>query len=169
MGHCKMLCPVRAFDGRHRISFGAMPFFVRTSTPTRIRLLHVITIHLDPGICRIASKRHECLRLTTIFTYGFTGRVCTLDSRVLRGRKVPFRIVLPLVSRATNGMRRLSPARTRANPTMHCSRGMVDGRLRVLTSRRSLRRLCRGVDGDVRGLPLSFVRTGGRKGGSWIM
>lgn len=145
-----MFCPVRAFDGRHRISFRRIPFFVRTGETRSARLLGTVTSALSRGICRTSSRRHGDLRLTTIFVYGFAGRVCTLTTSLLRGCGLPFRIVLPLVSRATHGMRRLTPHSTRAKPTMHCSRGIVDGRLTVLISSPTLRRVCGLVDGDVR-------------------
>lgn len=133
------------------MSFHRVPFFVRTSAPRSARLLGTVTTALSRHICRTASRRHGDLRLTTIFAYGFAGRVCTLTTRLLRGCGLPFSMVLPLVSRATHGMRRLDPGTTRAKPTVHCSRGMVGGRLTVLSSSPKVRRLCRLVDHDVFG------------------
>lgn len=145
-----MTCPVRAFDGRHRIGFRRIPFFLRTGSPRGLSLLRRVAKDLDPGICRTDSRRHGCLRVTTIFTYGFDGRVCTVYRRLLRTRRLPFRSVLPLVSRATQGMRRLSPIRTRANPSEHCSRGIVGHRLGVLRRRPGLTRVCQLLDRRVR-------------------
>lgn len=132
------------------MSFGRVPFFVRTSSTRSTTFLGTVTSALSGHICSTSSRRHGDLRLTTIFAYGFAGRVCTLTTRLLGGCGLPFSIVLPLVSRATHGIRRLRPGATRAKPTVHCSRGIVNGRLQVLTSSPTVRQLCRLLDQDVR-------------------
>lgn len=151
---CNMLCPVRAFSGRHRISFSRVPYFVRTGSRCTLRRVNSITRRIDDEICRLTDRSHGCLRLSTIFTYGFIGRYCTLDRGVLRRRKVPFSIVLPLVSRATTGIRRLSPGSTRAKPTMECSRGILQTRKTLLGSGPRVGSVCSEVDVDVRGLDI---------------
>ncbi len=128
----------------HRISL-----FIRTSSRTSLVTMRTLTRNLSNGMCHTSSHHHTLLRMTTIFTYGFAGTVCSTTRRLLTASNVPFSILLPLVSRATTGMRALAPHRTRANPTIHNSRTIVRDRVRHLTNVPSLRALCTQVDGVV--------------------
>lgn len=132
------------------MSFGIVPFFLRTGASRGTNGLRRLTRGLSKGVRFLSSSGHGDLRLTTIFTYGFAGRVCTLTIGLLRRRSVPTSILLPLVSRATTGVRAVPPEITRANPTVQCSRGIVGGRLTVLKSS-SVQSVCQLVDRDVRG------------------
>ncbi len=124
--------PVQSFTRENRQSFAGIPVCIEAGGAEVLGILSGIGKSIGAGIYRFDSSQRKTLHLAAVFTNNFTTHMLVIAEKILRKKKIPFGILLPLAAETFSRIKNSDPSRMQTGPASRGDRKVISAHLRAL-------------------------------------
>lgn len=130
--HTGVFYPLQTFSKNKKVEFGEIPIFVESDDRATENVLLEMARAISKKVNRITSAERKGLHVAAVFASNFTNHMLTISSDIMRGSKLDFEVLKPLIAETINKALTLGPDAAQTGPAKRGDLEILDAHLDFL-------------------------------------
>lgn len=108
--------PLQTFTKGRKVDFSEIPLFIESEDSATEKVLSKMAGAITKKVYRISSAQRIALHVAAVFASNFTNHMLTISRDILRGNKLEFEWLKPLIAETINKSLSLGPEKSQTGP-----------------------------------------------------
>lgn len=127
--------PLQTFSKAKTVDFSSIPFCLEANTDEDLLLLKKLANEFTTKIYEIDSVQRKSLHVAAVFVNNFTNHLFYQAEALCSQYKVPFEVLLPLITETVNKLAELSPKDAQTGPALRNDTKTMEAHLALLNTK----------------------------------
>jgi predicted short-subunit dehydrogenase-like oxidoreductase (DUF2520 family) len=126
--------PLQTFSKKKEVDFNEIPICIEAENHLDIELLEKIAKSISKKVYYITSEQRKALHVAAVFVCNFTNHLYQIGNKICEQNKVPFEVLLPLITETASKIITLSPEEAQTGPAKRNDTQTINTHLNFLTN-----------------------------------
>lgn len=131
------------------IDFRSIPVLIEGSNQFSENKIKVLAKIISPKIHRVNSAKRLKIHLAAVLVSNFTNYLYHEAEIILRSQKIPFEILLPLISKVTGNLYHSLPAKNQTGPAVRKDQKTLKKHLELLSENKKLQTIYKNISDSI--------------------
>ena len=127
-----VIYPLQTFSKQCAVSFRHIPFLIEGSSETVCNVLNTLCRSISDDVREVSSADRKYIHLAAVFGCNFTNLCYTLAGEILKRRKLPFELLLPLINETAAKVHTMTPVAAQTGPAVRFDEQVMNRQLELL-------------------------------------
>jgi predicted short-subunit dehydrogenase-like oxidoreductase (DUF2520 family) len=124
--------PLQTFTRQKKIDFTDVPFFVESEDPETEKVMLDMAKAISRKVFKISSEERKAVHVAAVFASNFTNHMLTISKDILKGQKLRFEWLKPLIVETVNKSLSLTPEEAQTGPARRGDLEILDKHVEFL-------------------------------------
>lgn len=130
--------PFQTFTKEKIADFAEIPIFVDADKPQNVGFLTEIGASVSRTVYNLCDEDRQYLHLAGVFANNFSNCLYGMAAEILAEKRLPFDLLLPLITESIAKLRSLTPLEAQTGPAVRGDRQTIEKQRRLLAARPDL-------------------------------
>lgn len=127
-----VIYPLQTFSKNKNVDFSAIPLFIEASDDKVLEKISQTANKISKKVYLADSAQRLKLHISAVFACNFVNYMYDIASDILEGAKLPFEVLLPLITETSEKIKYLSPYEAQTGPAVRFDKKIISKHLEVL-------------------------------------
>jgi predicted short-subunit dehydrogenase-like oxidoreductase (DUF2520 family) len=129
-----VLYPLQTLSKNKPIDFTTVPFCIEANTQQETDFLLNFAALFSKKVYKIDSEQRKKLHLSAVFVCNFVNHLYAIGADLCEQNKVPFEVLLPLITETAEKVQHISPKKAQTGPALRNDTNTINTHLEQLQS-----------------------------------
>lgn len=125
-----VLYPVQTISGQ--VNFSALPICVEGNNTKTTSVLKKAASSISKNIFQLSSEKRQQLHLAAVLVNNFTNHLYAVAEEILSVKKIPFRILFPLIENTVTKLKSSPAKKNQTGPAVRNDKKTINAHLKLL-------------------------------------
>lgn len=127
-----VIYPLQTFSKNKNVDFSAIPLFIEASDDEVLEEISLIANKISKKVYLADSAQRLKLHISAVFACNFVNYMYDMASDILEEAKLPFEVLLPLITETSEKIKYLSPYDAQTGPAVRFDKKIISKHIEVL-------------------------------------
>lgn len=127
-----VLYPLQTFSKEKNIDFRSIPFCIEAKNRSDEKLLKQLAWKLSPDVRVMDSASRRIAHLAAVFACNYTNHMYCVARNILAAKKIPFDILIPLITETAAKIQSDDPCRAQTGPAKRGDRKVMNEHIKMI-------------------------------------
>jgi predicted short-subunit dehydrogenase-like oxidoreductase (DUF2520 family) len=142
--NCGVFYPLQTITNG-KTDFGSVPLLIEGSTKNTEKKINALAKKLSNRVHPVTSVKRLKIHLAAVLVSNFTNYLYHEAQQILHSQKIPFDILLPLISKVTGNLYHSLPANNQTGPAVRKDQKTIKKHLELLSDNKNLHTIYKNI------------------------
>jgi len=133
--------PLQTFSKYREVDFSFVPMCIEGNTPENQQILMDLASVISKDVRIISSEQRKQLHLAAVFACNYVNHMYSIASEIVQQKKLPFDILLPLISETASKIFNIPPLEAQTGPAVRNDQNIIAEHLNMLNDNPKLAKI----------------------------